>query len=272
MKLVKYMNNSRNFTNDISNKSSFISLRNEINKKIKETLFDENLLFISSSFNSFCATYDPLELVDEAKNISDLIDNLNASNEEEKNENNSIGSSTPPCEHGTDVGINDMSDSKKKSSESEDEKSSSFGSKLSKISQTDENKKKLCISFMKYPELIQLLDIKNIQKSENENDINININDTEKVKQRILELENEIENKKDIKIKNSYLRKMVCLKLYKALHFALKNLELDENQIKIICLYIEIQGRILDTSMGVKYKEFIESILKKISADKIISN
>ena len=65
---------------------------------------------------------------------------------------------------------------------------------------------------------------------------------------------------------------MVCLKLYKALHFALKNLELDENQIKIICLYIEIQGRILDTSMSVKYKEFIENILKKISVDKIISN
>jgi len=58
------MNNSRNFTNDISNKNSFISLRNEINKKIKETLFDENLLFISSSFNSFCTTYDSLELVD----------------------------------------------------------------------------------------------------------------------------------------------------------------------------------------------------------------
>ena len=274
MKLVKYMNNSRNFTNDISNKNSFISLRNEINKKIKETLFDENLLFISSSFNSFCTTYDSLELVDEAKNISNLIDNLNASNEEEKNENNSIGSSTPPCEHGTEIGMNDMSDSKKKSSESEDEKSSSFGSKLSKLSQADENKKKLCISFMQYPELIQLLNIKNIKKGENENDINININinDTEKVKQRILELENDIENNKDIKIKNRYLRKMVCLKLYKALHFALKNLELDESQIKIICLYIEIQGRILDTSMSVKYKEFIENILKKISVDKIISN
>jgi len=74
LKLVKYMNNSRNFTNDISNKNSFISLRNEINKKIKETLFDENLLFISSSFNSFCTTYDSLELVNEAKNISNLID------------------------------------------------------------------------------------------------------------------------------------------------------------------------------------------------------
>ena len=125
---------------------------------------------------------------------------------------------------------------------------------------------------MQYPELIQLLNIKNIKKGENENDINININDTKKVKQRILELENDIENNKDIKIKNRYLRKMVCLKLYKALHFALKNLELDENQIKIICLYIEIQGRILDTSMSVKYKEFIENILKKISVDKIISN
>ena len=271
------MNNSRNFTTDISNKSSFISLKNEINKKIKETLFDENLLFISSSFNSFCSAYNSNELIDEAKNISNLIDNISAINEEEKNENNSIASNTPPAEANIEEGVGDVSDSKKKSNESDDEKSSSFGSKFTKLSQGDEKKQKLCISLMKYPELLKLLDIANFNKKEGDennciNEEDIKINDKEKIKQRILELENEIETNKEIEVKNSYLRKMVCLKLYKALHFALKKFELDESHIKHVCMYIEIQARILDMSMGLKYKEFIENVLKRISVDKILSN
>ena len=93
-----------------------------------------------------------------------------------------------------------------------------------------------------------------------------------KLKNKISKSENEIENNKNIEIKNKYLRKMVCLKLYKALHFALKNFDLDEDQIKHICLYIEIQGRLLDMSMGIKYKEFIENVLKRISVEKILTN
>ena len=279
MKLVKYMNNSRNFANEISNKNSFISLKEEINKKIKETLFDQNLFFLSSSFNYFCSNYNSQELLDEAKNISDLLDNLSMPNEEEKNENNFLAYNPNTKEIG--IGDKDVTDSKKKFSDSEDEKSSSFGSKFTKISQVEENKQKLNICLVKYPELIKLLDIKNDKKNENENNINMekingnNIckeNDEKKLKMKILQMENEIENNKNIEIKNCYLRKMVCLKLYKALHFALKNFELDENQIKHICLYLEIQGRILDISMGLKYKEFIETVLKRISVDKILSN
>ena len=273
------MNNSRNFANEISNKNSFISLKEEINKKIKETLFDQNLLFLSSSFNYFCSNYNSQELLDEAKNISDLLDNLSMPNEEEKNENNLLAYNPSTKEIG--IGDKDVTDSKKKFSESEDEKSSSFGSKFTKISQVEENKQKLNICLVKYPELIKLLDIKNDKKNENENNINMekingnNVckeNDEEKLKMKISQMENEIENNKNIEIKNCYLRKMVCLKLYKALHFALKNFELDENQIKHICLYLEIQGRILDISMGLKYKEFIETVLKRISVDKILSN
>ena len=232
------MNNSRNFTNEIANKNSFISLKEEINKKIKETLFDQNLLFLSSSFNYFCSTYNGGNLLDEAKNISNLIDNLPGINEEEK--------------------------------------SSSFGSKFTKFSQAEENKQKLNICRVKYPDLIKLLDVKNGISEENNDlniiDINENDNCSEKLKDKITQMENDIENNKNIEIKNRYLRKMVCLKLYKALHFALKNFSLNEEQIKHICLYIETQGRILDLSMGAKYKEFIETILKKISSDKIISN
>ena len=127
---------------------------------------------------------------------------------------------------------------------------------------------------VKFPDLIKLLDVKNGTNEENNDLGNNNENDKcdEKLRSKISQMENDLENNKNIEIKNRYLRKMVCLKLYKALHFALKNFSLDEEQIKHICLYIEIQGRISDISMGPKYKEFIETILKRISADKMISN
>ena len=270
------MNNSRNFTNEISNKNSFVALKEEINKKIKETLFDQNLLFLSSSFNDFCSSYNGRNLLDEAKNISNLIDNLPGI-EEEKMENISLPPSNTCVKHMEGTDMEEVSDSKKKSIESEEEKSSSFGSKFSKFSQAEENKQKLNICLVKFPELIKLLDVKNGTNKNNDLDINNNINSEndncdEKLRSKITQMENDIENNKNIEIKNRYLRKMVCLKLYKALHFALKNFALDEEQIKHICLYIEIQGRILDMSMGQKYKEFIETILKGISDDKMISN
>ena len=142
------MNNSRNFANEISNKNSFVSLKEEINKKIKETLFDQNLLFLSSSFNYFCSTYNSGNLTDEAKNISNLLDNLSVINEEEKNENNSIpyNSNSKTIE----IEEREQSETKKKFSESEDEKSSSFGSKFTKFSQVEENKQKLYICLVKY--------------------------------------------------------------------------------------------------------------------------
>ena len=268
------MNNSRNFTNEISNKNSFVSLKEEINKKIKETLFDQNLLFLSSSFNEFCSTYNSVSLLDEAKNISNLIDNLPGINEEEKIENISLSPCNPNTKAQEGTEMEDASDSKKKFSESEEEKSSSFGSKFSKFSQVEENKQKLNICLVKFPDLIKLLDVKNGTNEENNDLGNNNENDKydEKLRSKISQMENDLENNKNIEIKNRYLRKMVCLKLYKALHFALKNFSLDEEQIKHICLYIEIQGRISDISMGPKYKEFIETILKRISADKMISN
>ena len=40
----KYLNNSRNFQNEISNTKTFIDLNNFLNKKIIETLFDYNMI------------------------------------------------------------------------------------------------------------------------------------------------------------------------------------------------------------------------------------
>ena len=253
------MNNSRNFAQDISNKASFISLKNKINTKIKESLFDDNSLFLSSSFNYFCLNYNSSELSQEGINISNLLNNLPLLDEDEALRNN------------TDINnINkEKSKSIKKLSESEDDKSSSFGSKQTKITQNDENKHKLNIGLIKYSDLLNLLNM-------NENNINNELSkeNKEKIIFKIKEMEKEIKNGENGEkgVKNENLRKNVCLKLYKAFHFALKKFDFTECEIKTICLYIERQGRIIDSSMNEKYKEFIENVFKKISLDKLISN
>ena len=123
--------------------------------------------------------------------------------------------------------------------------------------------------------LFYLLNIKsnNYENKNDENEKNniinkneLNVLDKEKIKIKINELENKIKNI-NIKIKNKYLRKMVCLKLFKMLNFGLKNFNLKDNEIKIICVYIETQARMADNSMTNKYKEFIENIIKNISGE-----
>lgn len=252
------MNNSRNFAPDISCKHSFMSLKDEINTKIKESLFDVNSLFISSSFNDFCINYDSSDLSQEGITISNRLDNLLTLEEEQALKNNS--------------NINEIktekSKSEKKLSESEDDKSSSFGSKQTKTTQNEENKHKFNIGLIKYSDLLNLL---NINENENIGDSALNEINKEKILLKIREKEEEMKNEK-IQIKNENLRKNVCLKLYKALHFAFKKFDFKEGEIKNICLYLERKGRILDSSMNDKYKEYIENIFKRISLDKIGSN
>ena len=251
MKLVKYINNSRNFTNDISNKFSFISLKKEINKKIKETLLDDTSLFLSSSsFNYVCSNYNSIELVEEGKNISSLLDNISTLNEEQIVENSSTVSNAQDNEL------------KKNGTESEDERSLSYRSKLTQKSQIEEKKQKYNICILNYNDLINLLDIENSIETNTGELYELN---EETIKMKLNELKSEIKTNGDIEIRNYYLRKMVCLKLYKALKFALKNFNLDKNEIKAICLYFENKGRIIDSTMTYKYKEFIQNVLKKIS-------
>ena len=248
------MNNYRNFSPDISNKNSFISLKDEISKKIKEALFDHNSLFSSSSFNFFCSNYNNTEIVQEGINISKLLDNLSS------------------LEYGDTLGnhinISNKKDEKlkkhKKLSDSDDDKSTSFGSKQGKIIQNEENKQKLNIGLLKYNDLFNLLDITGTNNE-------ICEVDKEKVILKIKEIENEMKGDKD-DIKNECLRKNVCLKLYKAFSFALKNFDFKESDIKHLCLYIEKKGRIIDNTMNDKYKEFIEGVLKRISCEALIQN
>ena len=89
------MNNVRNFTSEISNKNTFITLKAEINKKIRETLFDDNYLFSSSSFNIFCSNYNSTGLAKEGINICNLLDNLSSLDEEgDALKNNSVNTSS----------------------------------------------------------------------------------------------------------------------------------------------------------------------------------
>ena len=70
---------------------------------------------------------------------------------------------------------------------------------------------------VKFPELIKLLNMKNGANENNDLDINNNNNENdncdEKIRSKITQMENDIQNNKNIEIKNRYLRKMVCLKL-----------------------------------------------------------
>lgn len=248
LKLYKHINNSRNFTPDISNKHSFTSLKSEINEKIKDSLFDDNSLFLSSSFNYFCSNYNSKDLSKEGMDLNNLIYNLSSIEDEENLRDVNI----KPKEKNKSI---------KKLSESEDDKSLSFGSKQTKVTQNEENKHKpkLNIGISNYSSLRNLLNINNNNISDELSDIKKEI-----IYERIKEIENE--NKEgEIEVKNEYLRKNVCLKLYKALNFAFKNFDLKECEIKNICLYIEKQGRIIDCTMNEKYKEFIENTFKKIS-------
>ena len=91
--------------------------------------------------------------------------------------------------------MEDGSDSKKKFIESEEEKSSSFGSKFSKFSQVEENKQKLNICLVKFPELIKLLNVKNGANENNDLDINNNNDESdncdEKLRSKITQMEND---------------------------------------------------------------------------------
>ena len=269
MKFEKYINNPRNFPNDISNKKSFTDLKNAIKNKILETLFDDNSLFSSNAFNYFCSNELNYSFETEGKNIIKEIDSIL---------NNITDNINLKDQLNTDINTNyklkkvrsrfsykcKTKEKKKQISESEDDKSSSFGSKQTKVTQI-EDKQKFNIYLMNNNSLINLfnsiedgkfidIDIKIANNLDKENAVkkikSLNTNEKEKIK---------CEDEKLI------LKKNVCIKLYKALSFALKKLNFSTNEVKKICLYIEKKARSQDNNMGIKYKDYVKNILKKLS-------
>ena len=70
---------------------------------------------------------------------------------------------------------------------------------------------------------------------------------------------------REINIKNDYLRKNACLKLYKAFTFIFKKYNIKDIKIKQLCRIIESKGRQIDNNMGSTYKEYIINILKNLT-------
>lgn len=67
------------------------------------------------------------------------------------------------------------------------------------------------------------------------------------------------------RVKNYFLRKMACVKLYKAFKFLFKNYNIKKQSIRKFCKFIEDKARKTDYDMGLKYKEYIINVLKSIS-------
>jgi hypothetical protein len=67
------------------------------------------------------------------------------------------------------------------------------------------------------------------------------------------------------RVKNNFLRKMACVKLYKAFKFLFKNYNIKKQSIRKFCKFIEDKARKTDYDMGFKYKEYIINVLRSIS-------
>ena len=66
------------------------------------------------------------------------------------------------------------------------------------------------------------------------------------------------------KIKDCFLRRKVCLKLYNLFDVLLKNMNLPKNDIKKLCIGIENKARNYDNEMSTTYKNYISHIFKLI--------
>ena len=76
------------------------------------------------------------------------------------------------------------------------------------------------------------------------------------------------DNADKIYIRKYYLRKMVCLKLYKAFSFLFRKYKIKDKKIKRFCKYIEYKARERDYEMGEEYKQYIINVLKRIGVQR----
>ena len=83
--------------------------------------------------------------------------------------------------------------------------------------------------------------------------------------EEIINDSNNVNDNREINIKNDYLRKNACLKLYKAFTFIFKKYNIKDIKIKQLCRIIENRGRQIDNNMGSTYKEYIINILKNLT-------
>lgn len=185
--------------------------------------------------------------------INNISTYINTSNNSVSNNNSIISSINNSCQ----------SNSNKKNiyCYEEDEKSLSLLSKELKLENKEINK--IYISEINNSKIFHFL---NFIEQKGNKIIKIKIN-KEQVIEKINDIINDNSNYEynDLDIKKIYLRKNVCIKLYKTFSLLFKRYNIDDKDIKKFCRIIENKARIIDYGMGNLYKEYIINILKNLS-------
>ena len=227
-RLLRFLNNSRNFNEQIISMDFFIEFQNIIKNKILSSLFESNNLILDE------------ENIDEI-NIKELINQINNYNLEIQQKNLSISL---------------LKQNKNKSETNEESiEVSSSGSKY------EENKDKIIITPLNQNIIFQLFN-----SLEENNHLNLNIKENISRDYII----NQIKNFSNVKsnnnhVKDCYLRRKVCLKLYNLFNVLLKNISISKKDIQNLCKGIECKARNYDNDMSTEYKNYIIQIFKIIS-------
>ncbi len=228
IKLLRFLNNTRNFNEKIISMDFFIEFQNIIKNKILLFLFDISNLNIEEQ---------NIEYV----NIEELIKQIDNYNMELEQSSLSMSSTKK------------VNKNKVETNEKSIEVSSS-GSKY------DENKSKVIITPLDQSSIFELL---NSLDDNNILDLNMKETITNDDIIKIMINISKIKCNND-KIKDCFLRRKVCLKLYNLFDVLLKNMNLPKNDIKKLCLGIENKARNYDNEMSSTYKNYISHIFKLI--------
>ncbi len=228
IKLLRFLNNTRNFNEKIISMDFFIEFQNIIKNKILLFLFDISNLNIEEQ---------NIEYV----NIEELIKQIDNYNMELEQSSLSMSSTKK------------VNKNKIETNEKSIEVSSS-GSKY------DENKSKVIITPLEQSSIFELLN-----SLDDNNNLDLNMKETI-TNDDIIKIIKNISKIKcnNNKIKDCFLRRKVCLKLYNLFDVLLKNMNLPKNDIKKLCLGIENKARNYDNEMSSTYKNYISHIFKLI--------
>jgi hypothetical protein len=293
IKLHKYLNNSRNFQNEISNTKTFIDLNNFLNKKIIETLFDYNMI----TNNIINEDKKDMHLNEEEDEIFDIINKIETLNL--NNNLNGVNQNQIQIDLNNDFSINNntkLSNSNTISNSTNNSNSDSPVSSINNSCRSSTYKKNITLFSEEDEKSLELLN-----KELDENRINITHMNNNSLYKFLNSLEDDYEkgnvlkgriNREHIirkfekivndyddedeeneynafecggRIKNNFLRKMACVKLYKAFKFLFKNYNIKKQSIRKFCKFIEDRARKTDYDMGLKYKEYIINVLRSIS-------
>ncbi len=228
IKLLRFLNNTRNFNEKIISMDFFIEFQNIIKNKILLFLFDISNLNLEEQNIEFV-------------NIEELIKQIDNYNMELEQSSLSMSSTKK------------VNKNKIETNEKSIEVSSS-GSKY------DENKSKVIITPLEQSSIFELLN-----SLDDNNNLDLNMKETI-TNDDIIKIIKNISKIKcnNNKIKDCFLRRKVCLKLYNLFDVLLKNMNLPKNDIKKLCLGIENKARNYDNEMSSTYKNYISHIFKLI--------